>query len=149
MGRRGFTLIELVVAMAIGLVLIVLAYNAILLMTTGEKLTDKEASRAIVESRLMQALLMDLRSATDMTTSDSAAETRYVIKRWNLKKDKSLEPKQVTWVVVKDPKKPVVTRQMEGEKLETFGFSGLLEPNTPAFELKVERLKDTNVVFPP
>lgn len=136
-GRRpGFTLIEVLVAMLVGSALMYFGYQALVVLARGEKMTDRESARAIVQARTMEYLTRDLRSSvavTDLATGHFRI-TRYV------PIDGRLQTRTVEWQV-HDGRR--VTRQQEGEPVQEFNFTGLLEPNSPALALKMERTTDT------
>jgi hypothetical protein len=109
----------------------------------GEKSTDRDASKAIVDARLMQTLLQDVRSATEVTETVAGKEYRVV--RFVMAPGGKLDRKIVTWKLASDTR---VTRLMEGEaRPEEFDYTGLLNPQTPAVKLRLERVSD--VRFPP
>ena len=132
-GRRGFTLVEAAVALTIGALLLVVAYNAIALFVKGEKSTDREATRAIVEARLMEILLQDVRSSVSVA---QAGPDRYHIVRY-VSNGGSIEKREVVWQVENGT---LVTRQMEGEPVREFNFTGLLAPKTVAVKLRLDRV---------
>lgn len=143
MRRRGFTLVEMAVAMLVGGIALVVAFNAILLLTKGEKSTDRDASKAIVDARLMQTLLQDVRSATEVT--ETVAGKEYKVVRFVNGAAGKLEKKTVMWKLASDTK---VTRQMEGAaRPDEFDYTGLLNPQSPAVKFRLERVSD--VRFPP
>lgn len=142
MRRGGFTLVEMAVALLVGGVALAVAFNAIILLTKGEKATDRDASKAIVDARLMQTLLQDIRSATEV--SETQAGKEYKVVRFVTGAGGKLEKKTVMWKLASDTK---VTRVMEGGKPEEFDYTGLLSPTTPAVKFRLERVAD--VRFPP
>jgi prepilin-type N-terminal cleavage/methylation domain-containing protein len=154
MSRRGFTLVEMSVALLVGAIALVIAFNAIVLLTRGERSTDRAATKALTDSRLMSLLLMDIRSSTHVEVNgDDIVIERFVAGQGGL-----LESKKVTWKTIKDPASPRVTRQVDGEsRAEEFSYRP--EPGTkasanatpvdaqsPVVQLKVEKLQD-DVVF--
>ena len=144
MRRSAFTLVEMSVAMLIGAIALTVAFNAILMLVKGEKSTDRDASKAIVDARLMQTLLQDMRSSVEVTETTPGKEFRVV--RWlSTTPGGKLEKKVVTWKLVSDTR---VTRQLEGAaKPEEYDYTGLLSPQTPAVKLRLEKVSD--VRFPP
>lgn len=140
--RRGFTLVEMTVALLVGGVALAVAFNAILLLTKGEKATDRDASKAIVDARLMQTLLQDIRSAAEVT--EAVAGKEYKVVRWTTGAGGKLEKKTILWKLATDTK---VTRTADGGKPEEFDYTGLLNPQTPAVRFRLERVAD--VRFPP
>lgn len=159
--RRGFTLVEISVAMLVGVIALTVAFNAIVLLTRGERSTDRAANRALTDSRLMASLLQDVRSSTQI--NPQGTDTYEITRYYPNDQTGVLEPKKVTWKVFNDPKNPRVTRQLEGERLEEFNYKGLLD-ETPAgqpgqvpvsdptqglaFKLKLEKVRD-GVTFNP
>lgn len=129
--RRGFTLTELMVAMAIGMIATVVAYAAVHLMARAERTTDRHASRTLAEARLAEMLIRDLRSAAGVTRD---SDTAYRITRWVLEQGKMVK-REATWRVVD---KVRVMREMPGEPRTVFDFDGLLDPDQPAFKFRVE-----------
>ena len=157
-GTRGaFTLVEVAVAMLIGVVALVIAFNAIILLTKGEKATDRAANRALTDARLMATLLQDVRSSVTVTPN-GADEFKLV--RYFPNKQGILEKKSVTWKTFNDPKNPRVVRQVETDRAEEFNYKGLFEqadgtpgapqidPMSPSVKLRIQRL-DSDVHFPP
>lgn len=141
--RRGFTLVEMAVALLIGAIGLTVAFNAIILLTKGEKATDRDASKAIVDARLMQTLLQDVRSASEVSETVSGKE--YKIVRFVTGPGGKLEKKTVMWKLVSDTR---VSRQVEGGgKPDEYDYAGLLNPQTPAVKFRLERVAD--VRFPP
>lgn len=135
--RRAFTLVELTVATAIGVLIVILAYNTIVLMTRSERAIDRESLGAITESTMMQALLMDVRSAVSI---EDAGPQEYRIKRLVLPEGGgALTPKTVTWKA--DAKTQKVTRTSD-EGTQEFVFPGPLDPRRPALRLRLERTSD-------
>ena len=142
--RSGFTLVEMAVAMLVGIIAMVVAFNAIILLVKGEKSTDRDASKAIVDARLMQTLLQDIRSATEVTETVPDKEYR-VVRYVNAATGGKLEKKTVIWKLASDTK---VTRLMDGAtRPDEFDYAGLLNPQTPAVKFRLERVSD--VRFPP
>lgn len=158
MRRSGFTLVEIAVAMLIGVIALVVAFNAIILLTKGERSTDRAASKALTDARLMATLLQDVRSSVEVTPNgpDEFKLVRYVPNAAGV-----LEKKTVTWKTINDPKNPRVTRQVESEpRAVEFNYRGLYEkkdgtpaaptidPLSPSVKLRIQRL-DSDVRFPP
>ena len=143
MSRRAFTLVEMAVALLIGIIALIICFNAIILLVRGEKSTDRDASKAIVDARLMQTLLQDVRSAAEVT--ETVAGKEYKIVRYVAGAGGKLEKKAVQWKLASDTK---VTRQLDGAaRPEEFDYAGLLNPQTPAVKFRLERVSD--VRFPP
>lgn len=140
--RAGTTIVELMFAVAIGLIVILIAYNAMHLMVVGEKTTDREASRALAEALLMETLMQDLRSARKVTPQGANGYQieRYVAAGGKLKE----QPITVTWEMVEGPK---VKRQVPGERPQIFDFSKMINPGDPPFKFQLEKVPD--VVFQP
>lgn len=154
--RRGFTLVELAVALIIGSIAMVVAFNAIILLTKGEKATDRSANRALTDSRLMATLLQDVRSSTQVTPTGS---DEFKVVRYFPNASGVLESKSVTWKTYTDPKNPRVVRQVENERAEEYNYRGLFDPSEAAtspqidpmslaVKLRIQRL-DSDVRFPP
>ena len=133
--RRGFTIVELLVAMVIGLAVMIVAYGAMHLMIKAEEGTDKRATRAMAEARLSEMLMRDLRSSVAVTPKSTA---EYTITRYVMDAGKMVT-KDATWKVLKGVK---VTRDLPGDTSMTFDFDGLLDPNEPAFKFRVDRPLD-------
>ena len=130
------------VALLVGGLALTVAFNAILLLTKGEKSTDRDASKAIVDARLMQTLLQDIRSAAEV--SETVAGKEYKIVRFVTGADGKLEKKTVLWKLVSDLR---VSRTFDGGKPDEYDYTGLLNPQTPAIKFRLERVAD--VRFPP
>lgn len=155
--RRGFTLVELAVASLIGIIALIVAFNAIVLLTRGEKSADRDASKALTDARLMQALLQDLRSSFDVQPPNPTSD--FTVRRYVKPKGSStLQEQKVQWKVINDPKNPRITRQVEGEpRIEEFNYKGLLDSKNPntnlnastplGVKLRLEKVSD--VRFPP
>jgi type II secretory pathway pseudopilin PulG len=154
--RRGFTLVELAVAALVGIIALMVAFNAIILLTKGEKSADRDASKALTDARLMQSLLQDLRSSFEVTPPNPT--TDFVVRRYATPASGSgpLVEQKVEWKIINDPKNPRITRQVQGEsRVDEFSYKGLLDPknpnlsaNTPlAVKLRLEKV--SNVRFPP
>lgn len=142
--RRAFSLVEVVVAMTIAVLLIVIAYNVMVLMVRSEKAIDRDSLRAINESTLMQTLLMDLRSShkdIDDRTAGSFKITRFVSPPGG----GALVEQAVTWTV--DDKRHIVTRAVNGEDPIEFSFAGQLDARSPAVSLRISR--ETELLFAP
>lgn len=139
--RRGFTLMELMIVLLIGIVMINSAYQAIHLMGDAEKATEKASARAMVEARLTELLLRDLRSAASVNKTSGE---RYTIDRWILGTPRMTKV-TVTWAV---EEKVRVVREAPNEPREVFDFDGLLDPNEPAFKLRLEKVPDSTFVDP-
>lgn len=135
MTRRGFTLVEMVVAMLVGTIALIVAFNAIGLMVRGEKATDRESSKALTDSRLMATLLQDVRSSWKV---DAVSDKEWRIHRYVGTPGQKLESKEVVWKVV-DTK---VTRTMDGGRPDEFDYKGLLDPQTLSVKFRLERTTD-------
>lgn len=161
MKRSGFTLVEVSVAMLIGVIALVVAFNAIILLTKGEKSTDRAANRALTDSRLMSALLQDVRSSTQI--NPQGTDTYEITRYYPNDATGVLEPKKVVWKVINDPLNPRVTRQVGTDRPDEFNYKGLLDDGANkqpgqlpvsdpsqglAFKLKLEKVK-TGVTFNP
>lgn len=140
--RRGTTLVELVVALLVGVLALMLAFNGILLMVRGERSTDREASKALVDARLVQTLLQDLRSSA--RSIEGKAGGPFTISRWVLDRDRMVERK-VTWTMAS---KTRLQRQMEGEPPEIFDYTGVLDPTSLALSLRITRVVGAVMRFP-
>jgi hypothetical protein len=133
--RCGFTLAETAVAVVLAAIVAVLLWQAVLLLSKSEKATDRAASRASMEARLMETLLKDVRSGTQL---QAVGPGRYEIKRWVLDGNRMVE-RTVTWGM-KGPNR--VERTVQGEPRVEFDFTGLLDPGMPAFRLRLETIPD-------
>lgn len=142
MNRRATTLMELMVVAALGIVALVLIFNAVSLMLRGERATDRESTKALTDSRLMQALLQDVRSTT--RAIEGKAGGPFTIHRNVLERDRLVE-RDVRWSVVSPT---TIERRADGEPTAVFSYAGLLEPGTPALKLRIERITDPGVRFP-
>jgi hypothetical protein len=129
------------VALAIGAVVIVVAYNAIHLMVLSEQSTDRDASRALAEALVMETLLQDVRSARSVAPAGTGYRiTRNVVVGGRIAED----PVVVTWEVIDGPK---VRRQVGSDRPQVFDFSTLIRPEDPPFKFQLERTPD--VIFQP
>lgn len=138
-GRRAFTLVEAVVAVSLGTLLLILAYNAIILLTKSERSIDRDSQRAITESTMMQALLMDVRSSFK-EIQPAGTETYKITRLMPTRGGGPLVEKVVTWQVHKE--KQTITRTVEGEPSQQYVFAGLADPRTTFVKLKLERVAD-------
>mgnify|MGYP001580433376 CR=1 FL=1 len=159
---RGFTMVEIAVALLIGVIALVVAFNAIILLTKGEKSTDRAASKALTDARLMATLLQDVRSSLSVTPNgaDEFTVVRYVPGPATAGGTAGpLEKKSIVWKTINDPKNPRVTRLVQGDPRPVeFNYRGLYEkadgtpaapgidPMSPALKLRIQRL-DSDVRF--
>jgi prepilin-type N-terminal cleavage/methylation domain-containing protein len=136
--RRAFSLVELMVAVGIGTLLLIVAYNLIVLMTRSERAVDRDAMRAITESTMMQSLMMDVRSAH---TIEPAGADTYRIVRWVVPEGGgAFVESVVTWqAFVREEK---VTRTVQGQSPKEFSFAGLTDPRGLGFTFRVEKEPD-------
>lgn len=139
--NRGFTLIELLIVLLVGVVIVMTGYQAIHVMAEAEKTTDKASQRAITEARLTEQLLRDLRSSQSVT---KRSDSDYTISRWVLGAQR-MEKREVTW---KLENKTRVTRECTGEPRQDYDFDGLLNPDEPAFKLRLEKVPDATFTDP-
>ena len=139
MVRRGFTLVEGMVALALGAVLLAVGSEAISLLNRGEKAVDRESSRALLEARLLESILQDVRSAV---TVSAVADNEYAITRYILTPH-GIETRLVTWRLTPGP---LITRQADGEADQEFPFTGLVDMHDGPFRLKVEAVHDVDFV---
>ena len=138
--RRAFTLTELMVALGIGAIVFALSWNVAHLLMKGERLTDRDASRALAEARLMERLLQDMRSAVSVL---QVAPGEYHIKR-HITAGGRLATLELTWKLA-GPNK--VTREAPNEPVQSFDFSGFIDPGEPPFKFQLEKVPD--VIFKP
>jgi prepilin-type N-terminal cleavage/methylation domain-containing protein len=136
---RGVTVVELTVALVVGAIVMVAAYEAIHVLLRSEKSSDKVSTRTLAEARLMEMLLMDLRSSLSVTET---GEQEYTIERYAFQGGK-VGIQNVTWRVVDDQR---VVREADGESSQEFDFTGLLDPRSPAFRFRLERVPDATFV---
>lgn len=139
--RSGFTLMELMVVLLIGVIVMSTAYHAIHILGDAEKSTDKASQRAMVEARLTEALLRDLRSSHSV---QKQSDSQYTISRWVLASPR-MEKKDVTWRLENKSK---VIRESAGEQRQDFDFDGLLSPDEPAFKLRLEKVDESSFADP-
>jgi type II secretion system protein J len=140
MRPRGFTLVELIVAIAVGVVLLYAAYQAIGGLARSEKVLDRKASRAIVMARLMEYLMADLRSAVAVTPQ---GQGQYSIER-SVFDGSQLSRRAVVW---RQQSETLIIRQPAWGNSQQFNFQGLLDPDVPALRFRLERVPD--VLFVP
>lgn len=139
--RYGFTTIEILIVMLIGITAMIVGYQAIHIMAESERTTDKASNRAMIEARLTEALLRDMRSAHSVTKQGA---DQYTISRWMLASPRMVK-KDVIWKI---ENKVRVTREAEDGR-EVFDFDGLLSADEPAFKLRLEKVPDSTFVEVP
>lgn len=139
--RRAVTLVEVMVSAVVGVIAMYVAWNALIMLGKSEKSVDREAARAIMEARVTEQLLQDLRSAAEPVAA-TGAET-FEIVRW-MPVNGAIERKKVTWTMraVAPPAGPCLARQVEGEAAREFWFTGLLKPDDPRFRFRIEEVPD-------
>lgn len=144
-GRAGFTMVEIGVALVVASLISVMAYRAIYQITAADKgslaSARRRADAAIQQSQMMELLLRDLRSATELPPA--GGET-FSMTRWTPGPDGALVEQLVTWEKRDDV---TVVRRAEGEPPKVFSFEGLLEEQRPVLEFRVEPV--TDVLFDP
>lgn len=133
--RPAFSLVETVVAVAVGLIVLSAAYTALGGLARGAAGTDKRASRAIVTARLLEHLLIDLRSAAEITDSGPG---QYQMK-CHVARGGALETVDVVWR--QEGNGRVIRRSSDGQT-QTFGFDGLLDRDVPAIQFRLRRIPD-------
>ena len=138
MRRRGFTLVEISIVIAILVVIMVAVWSALSQLGRSEKATDREATRALMQARLAEMLQRDLRSATGVHPS---GDRGYRIDRWVLAGDK-LEIKAALWRQVDEFK---ISRTLGSDPPQEFNFRGLLDTDSPGLTFRMDPLGD--VVF--
>jgi hypothetical protein len=138
-------MVELGVAMVVAMVISVMAYRAIYQITAGDKgslaSARRRADRAIQQSQVMELLLRDLRSATELPPAGTES---FTMTRWVPGPDGALVEQMVTWEKRDDV---TIVRTAEGERPRIFSFEGLLEEQRPVLEFRVEPV--TDVLFDP
>lgn len=136
MKRAGFTLIEVSIVIAIMVVIMVAVWSALSQLGRSEQATDREATRALLQSRLAEVLQRDLRSAKD---ARPGGEGEYLIERWMPAANDRLEIKLVTWKKVDAFK---ISRTVEGEPPQEWNFRGLLNQEGPGVRFRIDGLGD-------
>lgn len=134
--RRGFTLIEVSIVIAIMVVILVAVWSALSQLGRSEQATDREATRALMQARLAEVLQRDLRSATD---ARAGGDGEYLIDRYVLTPNDRLEVKRVVWKKVDAFK---ISRTLEGEPPQEWNFRGLLKNDGPGVQFRIDGLGD-------
>jgi prepilin-type N-terminal cleavage/methylation domain-containing protein len=135
MRRRAFTLLEIIVVLAILVVICAAVWTALSHLGTTEKTTDREATRALLQARLAEMLQRDLRSAADPVIS---RDREFEIHRYVLEGDR-LEVRTVIW---KKSDAFKITRTLGKDKPQEFDFRGLLKPESLGVDIRMEKLGD-------
>lgn len=138
--RRGTGLVEVLTAASIGLSLLAVGYRGIGRVVGLSGLADREASRNLARTRLLESLLSDLRSSVPPVAATSGAVS---FERWALVGGR-LATRAVRWRELPGPR---VVRSAAGEPDRVFDFTGLVDRSDPVLELKIEKVSDA--VFVP
>lgn len=138
--RRAVTLAELMVALALGGLVFALAWGLSGFMLRSERSTDREASRALAEARLMEQLLQDMRSAAAV---QKVGTSEYQLKR-HVTRGGKIELVPVVWKLAGPAK---VVREEPGQPAQQFDFSAFIDPGDPPFKFQLEKVPD--VTFQP
>lgn len=138
--RRGTGLVEVLTAASIGLSLLAVGYRGVGRVIGLSGLADREASRNLARTRLLECLLADLRSSVPPV---QAAAGEVSFERFALARGR-LVTRAVRWRELPGPR---VVRTAAGEPDRVFDFTGLVDRSDPVLELKVEKVSDA--VFVP
>lgn len=137
--RRGFTLIELVVAFAVGSMIFLAAGSAISTLMSNKRGSYKRglerADLAIQQARVMEYLLRDIRSSVGVPDRDGEIIR---LSRYVRQPDGTLSLAEVTW----EAKNPALLVRTENGVETRFRFQGLVEGAEDVFYLKVESIED-------
>jgi len=136
---RGFTLVELMVAMGVGLLVLLVAYNGFHVLFRSARSTERESTRALLEAQILELLLQDLRSAKSVV---EVSPQDYQVTRY-LRVGPAFRECRVNWSLKAGS---VITRQVEGEPIRRFAFVHLIDPKEPPFNLRLERMPDGHFV---
>ncbi|MBI4859406.1 MAG: prepilin-type N-terminal cleavage/methylation domain-containing protein [Candidatus Riflebacteria bacterium] len=140
--RLGFSLVEILVVLVVGALLLYVAYNGLVLLRRSERSIDREASRAIMEARVLELLMHDIRSSWGPVSSPGDGEYRLVRA---VMVDGELKAVAVTWRMRDGgggQSAPVLVRTVEGQRPQEFRFSGLVKPDEPRFAFRIEDVPD-------
>lgn len=139
----GVTMVELTVGILLASIFVFVGYRALGMLGRGEKSSDRQSTRALLEARLLERLLRDLRSAT--APVERLGDGTYKISR-SVLVNGAMENCEVLWKVVPGADGPRVVREETGASAQEFRFSGLLDPGAPPFRFHIEKVPDA--LFP-
>ncbi|MBI3893908.1 MAG: type II secretion system protein [Candidatus Wallbacteria bacterium] len=131
--RRGVTLVELVVAIALFSLCLVVVWTQMRQSTQVEGKSSREAQFAMQQALLFDQLTFDLRSSVALTVD---GPSRYRIQRL-VETDTGPVSVEVVYDVDKDRSR--VTRTLAGAAPQAFDFFELL-PERVQFRLDIEKL---------
>lgn len=135
--RHAFTIVEVTIALAVGVLLLAVAFSMVHFMGKSEESTDRDSVRAMASARMMQILLFDLRSACAPVVKVS--ETEYAVDRTVVDGSGAAATRKITWKVAGDK----VLRVAPPEPQQEFNFKDLMLPaDGPTFKLRVEQIPD-------
>lgn len=144
MRRRGFTLVELVLAMALALVVTVFAWRALYQLTdreTGALSRARQRSEwAMQQSLVMELLLRDVRSAAEIPPDTG---TGLVLWRYVPTADGGLDLREVRWSFDDS----TLVREEEGRAPQRFTSGAVLGTAASALLLEVTPMRQ--VLFDP
>lgn len=140
--RRGFTLIELTIVIILGMLVIGIIYQSVHLLLRSEDRTDKGSMRAIMEARMMETLLKDVRSASDV--QEIVASKQYKIVRYVLENGRAVS-RDIVWKLDAAGRK--VTRDEPGPGATMFDFTELMDFDAPPVQFRIQKTGET--VFDP
>jgi len=144
---RGVTIVELMIAVAIGTLLLITGYNALIFMKTSQVKTETASTRTITQIQLMEKLTQDIRSGYFVPEDATEYTPPYTIMR-HVASAGGVDVHRVEWSVSTDGM--TVTREdhTSGENKE-FRFENLLEANEIPLLFQVEKVPEAEFFVTP
>jgi prepilin-type N-terminal cleavage/methylation domain-containing protein len=143
MRRRGYSLLEILIALAIGSGILAVGMQALVVLRKGEVEAEARSARAIRQARLLETLLRDLRSSVEV---EAQGPGQLRIRRYVLLGDR-IDLKEVRWSREGEGDTARLLRSEDGGPGVPYELHALAEEGYVAQDLRIERVRD--VLFIP